>query len=378
MIQQRQLRKEHQDTHYASAIFRYQKEMAVKLREHSEMLCVDDKHKIKVGEPGHPVAAVERGKKVLIGLNQSFEVSDHDFTKQTLTPSVALRLDIPETIEGSFYQGQVYTALKDSVFQSSSPLRHATEIMSMLKEGEKPLKEVLFLYSDGGPDHRVNYLSVQLSLISAFLEGDFDAVIAARTPPGHSWKNPCERIMSILNLALQAVGVMRQKLSPEMEALLAKCNSVADIRSAATTHPALKGSLSDGLQDTICLISSLFRQLKLKGVPFRSFTPVTTDDMDGHHNHVLKIDAQLPQNATMKDLKKSDSLKNFFEKHCQLRHYSFCVLKCSDPECGFHKPPRLTESVFKDLHFLPDPIMAADGIHYKGFTEIYGTPTTEC
>ena len=66
IIQQRQLRKEHQDTHYVSALFRYYKEMPVTFHEHSVLLSVDDKHKIKVGEPGHPVAAVERGKKVAI------------------------------------------------------------------------------------------------------------------------------------------------------------------------------------------------------------------------------------------------------------------------------------------------------------------------
>ena len=128
IIQHRQLRKEHQDTHYASALFRDYKEMAVMFRENSVLLSVDDKHKIKIGEPGHPVAAVERGKKVVIGLNQSFEVSDHDFTKMTLTPSVTVQVDILESIEGSFYRGNVHTALKGSVFQPSSPLRHATEM----------------------------------------------------------------------------------------------------------------------------------------------------------------------------------------------------------------------------------------------------------
>ena len=125
IIQHRQLRKEHQDTHYASALFRYYKGMPVMFREHYVLLSVDDK---KVGEPSHPVAAVERGKKVVIGLNQSFEVSDHDFTKMTLTPSVTVQVDILESIEGSFYRGNVHTALKGSVFQPSSPLRHATEM----------------------------------------------------------------------------------------------------------------------------------------------------------------------------------------------------------------------------------------------------------
>ena len=176
-------------------------------REHSVLLSVDDKpDKIKVAEPGHPGAAVERGKKVAIGLNQSFEVSDHDFTIMTLTPSVIVQVDILNSIEGSFYLGKVHTALKGSVFQPSSPLRHATEMTQILEGNEKPMKEVLLLFSDGGPDHRVNYLLVQLSLIALFLKCDFDGVIAVRTPPGHSWKNPCERIMAILSLAFLSVN----------------------------------------------------------------------------------------------------------------------------------------------------------------------------
>lgn len=200
----------------------------------SVLLSIKDKHKIKVGEPGHPVAAVERGKKVIIGLNQSFEVEDHDFTKVTLTPNIILQVDIPESTEGSFYQGRVHTALKDSVFQPYSPVCHAMETMMVLESSEEPMKEVLFPYSDGGQDHRLNYLSVQLSLIALFLRCDFDGIIPVHTPPSHSWKNPCECIMSILNLALQAVGVMQQKMSLEAEAVLEKFNSVTDNCNTAT------------------------------------------------------------------------------------------------------------------------------------------------
>ena len=57
------------------------REFAIKQRELSILACLDDKHKIKVGEPGFPVAAVERGKRVLVKVGASFEVGDHDFTK---------------------------------------------------------------------------------------------------------------------------------------------------------------------------------------------------------------------------------------------------------------------------------------------------------
>lgn len=43
------------------------------------------------------------------------------------------QIDIPETMEGSFYRGQVHVGLKDAVFQASSPLPHATELKNILE-----------------------------------------------------------------------------------------------------------------------------------------------------------------------------------------------------------------------------------------------------
>lgn len=41
-------------------------------------------------------------------------------------------------------------------------------------------KPIVAIYSDGAPDYRVTYGSVQLSLV---LQGDFDMIVAVRTPP---------------------------------------------------------------------------------------------------------------------------------------------------------------------------------------------------
>ena len=71
---------------------------------------MDDKHRVKVGEPRYPVAA-ERGKRVLVSRDLSFEVSDHDFCKFSLIPSVCLSVDIPDDITGSWYSGQVLAAI---------------------------------------------------------------------------------------------------------------------------------------------------------------------------------------------------------------------------------------------------------------------------
>ncbi|PKC62311.1 hypothetical protein RhiirA1_443979 [Rhizophagus irregularis] len=49
-----------------------------------------------------------------------------------------------------------------------------------------------------GPDHRITYGSVQVSLLCLFIRGNFDMLIAMRTAPAQSWTNSAERIMSIL------------------------------------------------------------------------------------------------------------------------------------------------------------------------------------
>ena len=92
-------------------------EFAIKFRDFSTFACLDDKHRVKIGDPGSPLAAVERGRRVLVQANTTFEVSDHDFSKFSVIPSVTLLVDIPTEISESWYHGLVNVKLL-----SSSPL----------------------------------------------------------------------------------------------------------------------------------------------------------------------------------------------------------------------------------------------------------------
>ena len=78
------------------------------------------------------------------------------------------------------------------------------------------------MYTNGGPDHRVNYLSVKLALIALFRELKLDLHITLRTAPSNSWANPVERIISIVNIRLQGVGIMRRKMSDDFERVVCK------------------------------------------------------------------------------------------------------------------------------------------------------------
>ena len=216
-------------------------------RKITNLIFLDDKHRCKVGEPGFPVAAVERGKKVVVSKDTTYAVADHNFTKTGIISSVAMICNIPESINGDFYAGKVHIGLKDPIFQPSSPLRHATELYHILLGEELFDKPVLCLYTDGGPDHRCTYARVQLSYICLFIALDLDYFVAVRTPPQHSWKNPVERIMSILNLGLQSVGLMRTEMNDESEKLISKCGTINKIRNIAKENSILKEDLIDSL-----------------------------------------------------------------------------------------------------------------------------------
>jgi hypothetical protein len=101
-------------------------------------------------------------RQVLTSAGSSFLVGDHDFTTFS---SVTLHLDIPEDISGSWYAGQVYVGLKDAALEASSPVRHMAELLQIV-EHEATSKPIVFLYSDGGPDHRLTYLLLMTLSVS--------------------------------------------------------------------------------------------------------------------------------------------------------------------------------------------------------------------
>ena len=139
------------------------REYAILFHRFSAFACLDDKHKVKVGEPGFPIVAAERGRQVLVHSSTSFEVGDHDFTKISIIPSVSFDVEIPDNISGSWYTGQVHVLFKDSTFEPSSPSRHGTEIASILGEGaiDYPmlfmyiclLNYIIYLYYSVHQDH---------------------------------------------------------------------------------------------------------------------------------------------------------------------------------------------------------------------------------
>ena len=376
MVQARQLSHDHPDGHYAAAIFRYLKEFAAKFRNICSLVCLDDKHMLKVGEPDFPVAAVDRGKRVLVAKDTALSVGDHDFTKVKIVPSVALVVEVPEAVSDSFYNGQVVVTLKEAAFQPSSAIRHSAELLSTLKvcQVNGIISPVLALYTDGGPDHNVTFASVQLSLIALFKRMQLDYLIAVRTCPYQSYKNPVERVMSLVNLALQSVGMMRAQMPDDMERLIKSANSMKTVREAADKASGLKDALLQSVQPTKDLLCEFLQRVPLHGKKFKSQPAASDDEIAKLVEELRDIDPEVSLAKNKAQLAKLPKFQEFVEHCCVSQHYFFLIKKCGSRECVICGPPTLADEKFNLLHTFPCPEPA--GEHYKSFDDVWGKDTS--
>ena len=94
MVQARLLRKKNPDAHYANAVYKFLKQRAVKNQNNVAFFSADAKCKVSVGEPGFPIAAVARGMKVVVRVNETFKVGDYNFSKLSFIPDAYMKYQI--------------------------------------------------------------------------------------------------------------------------------------------------------------------------------------------------------------------------------------------------------------------------------------------
>ena len=137
----------------------------------------------------------------------------------SLIPSVTLISNIPDSIEQSFYHGQVNITFKESVFQLSSSFRSVLEIQKALIFNGFNSQNTphLYMMTDGGLEHQVNFESVKIPLILMFKQLKPDSLIAIHMAPGQRYVNIVERIMSILNNGFQSVALGREESGSDEE-----------------------------------------------------------------------------------------------------------------------------------------------------------------
>ena len=104
-------------------------------------------------------------------------------------------------------------------------MRHACELECVIKDKfSDTYPPILFMYSNGGPDHRLTFGSVQVSL-----RLNLDMIVAVRCAPHQSWTNLAERCTSILNLALQNVALQRESMPEEFEKCASNVSSLSEL-----------------------------------------------------------------------------------------------------------------------------------------------------
>lgn len=194
---------------------------------------------------------------------------------------------MPTDIQGSFYRGNVTVSYKDSVFEASTPFRHGVEVKKILRKSE--IKPVLMIYSDGGPDHRLTYHSVKLALIVLFKELNLNTLIAVRTAPDHSWLNPAERVMSVLNLAIQNCAFSRAESGSNFEQVIKSANSMSEIRTKATKYPGLKDSWVDSVNSVKEVLENRTRRLNLKEKPFTMEEATKAEDVEAFEHQIQQV-----------------------------------------------------------------------------------------
>lgn len=106
--------KYHENPHYVSAILCFRRRWQ-SITEPMLHVYYYQCRKVSVVKQGYPVLSVRHGK-VCVGIDQAFEVGDHDSTGCLLTRSVLLVTDIPESNEGYLYNGKACVHMKVSVF----------------------------------------------------------------------------------------------------------------------------------------------------------------------------------------------------------------------------------------------------------------------
>lgn len=77
--------------------------------------------------------------------------------------------------------------------------------------------------------------------------------------------DPVERVMSVLNLGLQSVGVMRQEMQRGFEKQISGLNTMADIRNKVMKDDALKNEIDSCIKPVTDLLGSTLGRQSWKG-----------------------------------------------------------------------------------------------------------------
>src|SRR5207249_4390424 len=100
---------------------------------------------------------------------------------------------------------------------------------------------------------------------------------------------------------------------------------------------------------------------------------ISEEDISTLKKHLVNMFPGLDINYLQKQkTRKNKPFVDWLQAHCRERTYTFQIRRCNDITCCL--PPSTDPEMMK---WLPDPILDHTNEHYKPFSEVYGTDTTD-
>ena len=124
---------------------------------------------------------------------------------------------------------------------------------------------------------------------------------------------------------MQCVGLMREKMDPEMETVIGKCNSIAEVRASAENNPDIVSAVIDSVSHVKVLLAKITERLELKGKRFFPFNSASLFDIDSIWNELICFDINKDEKLVTKTLPSKPKLLQFLQHCCTLRHYVFQI-----------------------------------------------------
>jgi hypothetical protein len=105
-------------------------------------------------------------------------------------------------------------------------------------------------------------------------------LIAVRTAPYHSWCNPTERIISVINYELQGVIIERKKMPEGYENKFEALKTLEDIHEKAKNNSYLKIKLEKCIVTVQELLHKRTEHLVWKNKAFETENPASNSEID--------------------------------------------------------------------------------------------------
>ena len=145
----------------------------------------------------------------------------------------------------------------------STAMRCTIEFGKIISQHFDVFPPRIYAYTDGGPERKVDNLSVQKFYISIFPSYDIDEILVVRKAANLSLWNPVERCYAITNQGFQIIGVMRKPVASEMDNYIKNANGNEGIRKLCSNNENILEGINERLNELKNLTEDILQKMSL-------------------------------------------------------------------------------------------------------------------